>query len=307
MSTLQCNFRSLFLPSNRLLYLALFRVILGIVILTKILFLLPSLRFLHGPDGLLGEPQSFATSLGFVSHIFVSEHIYEFYAIYALFALMMIFGACGRMAIFFTILCGEIHSDLNWLLLDGGDNLLQFSVLYLAFADSFQYLSIQKSPPVTQEYSISNFLTNVAVAAIILHICLVYLISGLSKAHADVWYHGIAMYYILLSERFQGTTLNELFGKNALFNFIVCYTTIIWESTFPFAVFVRRLRIFVLLIGVLMHLSIFVLMMIQSFQFIYIFHYGFFFSDSELSAFLENIRTKFFRRSVRLTQADTAI
>lgn len=194
------------------------------------------------------------------------------------------------------IVCAEVHDDLNWLLLDGGDNLLQFSLLYLFFADSFQYLSLSKSARPRPEYAFSHFLTNIAVAAIIAHVCLAYLVSGLSKANAEVWNNGTAMYYILLNDRFRGTDwLNQTLANSVLFNFFVCYTTIIWESTFCFAVFVKRLRIPVLLMGIGMHLSIYILMMIQSFQTIYIFHYGFFFTDDEWLRFLANARARLTR------------
>jgi len=286
-------FRSLFLPCDRLFYLAVFRVLAGSIILCKILLLWPNTNFLFGAEGLIEYPADAATALGFIPQSVIRDNLLLFYIVYSSAAALMVLGIGRRWMVAAVCLTTDIHHDLCWFLLDGGDNLLQFSLLYLIFADSFNHLSLSKTVRPRQEYAISNFLTNIAVTAIIAHICLVYLCSGLSKAHAEVWYNGTAMYYILLAERFQGTkTWNALFGNSALFNVIVCYTTIIWESTFCFAVFVKRIRVPVLLMGVAMHLSIFVLMMIQAFQFIYIFHYGFFFTDDEWARFLDSARSR---------------
>jgi hypothetical protein len=297
-------FRSLFLPSNRLFYLSLFRVLLGIIILCKILFLWPSTNFLFGAGGLLEYPDESMTSLGGIPQWVIWDHLFLFYSAYGCATVCMLFGIGRRWMVAAVWIATEIHQDLCWVLLDGGDNLLKFSLLYLCFADSFSRFSYSISERPKQEYTISNLFTNLAVAAIIAHLCLVYLMSGLSKAHAEVWYNGTAMYYILLAERFRGTgSLNEFLANNSLFNVVVCYTTIIWESTFCFSVFVKRIRIPILLMGVAMHLSIFALMMIQSFQFVYIIHYGFFFTDDEWARFLASVRSRLPLEAVRRSLA----
>lgn len=288
------GFRSLFLPSDRLFYLSVFRVFAGIILLWKILVLWPCRDFLFGPKGVFEYPGAATTHLNFIPATLIRDHLSLFFVIYAIAAALMIFGIGRRWTMAVVIVAQEINNDLYWVLLDGGDNLLQFSVLYLFFADSFAHFSLSKSAPPKQEYAISHFMTNIAVAAIIGHLCLAYTISGLSKAHAEVWYNGTAMYYILGGERYQGTkTWNVLLANNAFFNVMCCYTTIIWESTFAFAVFVKKIRIPVLLMGVSMHSSIFVLMMIQTFQIIYVFHYGFFFTDAEWAGFLAMVRSRF--------------
>src|SRR5262249_593070 len=157
-----------------------------------------------------------------------------FYVVFAAATVMMLFGIGRRWTMAVVVVGLKIHDDLLWILLDGGDNLMQFSILYLFFADSFSYFSVFRTPPSTTVYKVSPLLTNVAVAAIIGHLCLAYMISGLSKAHAEVWYNGTALYYILLGERFQGTkVLNAVVANSVFLNAVGCYTTIIFESVFP--------------------------------------------------------------------------
>jgi hypothetical protein len=241
-------------------------------------------------DGLLGYPTSKQFTFNLIPHIAIVDNLTLFYASFVVALVLMMFGIGRRWTVAAVFVATKIHDDLLWVLLDGGDNLMQFSLMYLVLADSFQFFSVSKSKSQSQAYALSHLFTNVAVALIVGHLCLAYLISGLSKARAEVWFNGTAMYYILLSERFQGTQWNEFFGKSALFNVVVCYTTIIWEATFPFAVFARRLRGPVLMVGVAMHIGIFVMMMIHMFQIIFVFHYGFFFTDDEWARFIRKIR-----------------
>lgn len=285
-------FRSLFLPSDRLFYLAVFRVILAAIILLKIIFLWPNTQFLFAADGLYEYPDKLSKVFIFIPQSIIWDNLFLFYGLYASLAVCMLLGVgrCWTVALvwFFT----EIHQCLNWVLLDGGDNLVKFDLLYLIFADSFSYLSLKKTNHRKQGYSLFHFSTNIAVVAIISHLCLVYFVSGVSKAHAEVWYNGTAMYYILLGERFRGTDwLNDILAHNSFFNVTVCYTTILLETCFPFAVFVRKIRIPVLLMGVAMHSSIYFLMMIQTFQIVYIIHYGLFFTDDEWARFLGHLKS----------------
>lgn len=287
-------FRKLFLPSDRLVALAILRVLLVFVVLFKIVSLWPSHEFVFGEATLFDEPTSSSRILLVIPAKFVWDHAMAFYCFYSIAAIAMAFGIGRNFSAFAVYVCTEVSQNMTWLLCDGGDNLLKFSLLYLVAADSFSVLSLHRSSP-RSGYSLRNLFTNVAVALLIGHLCLVYLASGLSKAHAEVWYNGTAVYYIMNGERFQGTKFNELLGNNAYFCVLGSYGTIILESVFGFAVFVRILRIPTLIAGVMMHIGIFLFMMIHEFQAIYVFHYCLFFRDNELRGFAHRIQAMFSR------------
>src|SRR6202000_2334673 len=98
-------------------------------------------------------------------------------------------------------------------------------------------------------------------------------------------YHGTGLYYCLTLDRFKGTSYNEYLVQSSLFVTAATYMSMIWETAFPFVVLNKRLRIPVLLYGVMMHLGIYVFMMINAFSLYYIVNYGFYFNDSELLKF----------------------
>jgi hypothetical protein len=287
-------FRKLFLPSERLVALAMLRILLASVVLFKIVSLWPSHEFVFGEATLFDEPSSTTRILFVIPAKFVWDHAMAFYCIYSVAAIAMAFGIGRNFGALAVYVCTEVSQHMTWLLCDGGDNLLKFSLLYLVAADSFSVLSFNRSLP-RSGYSVRNLLTNVAVALLIGHLCLVYLASGLSKAHAEVWYNGTALYYIMNGERFEGTKYNELLGNSAIFCVLGSYGTIILESVFGFAVFVPRLRIPTLIAGAMMHIGIFLFMMIHEFQAIYMFHYFLFFRDSELRGYAHRIQAMFSR------------
>lgn len=140
---------------------------------------------------------------------FVRQNIQVFFILYAIVIMLYFFGVGKYFIAFLAFLFTAVFQQLNGILLNGGDNLLTFAMLYLCFTDSYQYFSIKKLAFQSKEITeISNFISNLAVLSIQLHLCLAYFVSGIFKVHADVWFNGVATYYIFNMERFMGTSLN---------------------------------------------------------------------------------------------------
>ena len=129
-----------------------------------------------------------------------------------------------------------------------------------------------------------------------MHLCLIYFISAIHKIHADVWFNGVATYYTFASERFGGTKYNKYLVQSGVFVTVTTYFTLLWELSFCFLVWVKKVRIYLLLGGALLHLGIYVFMMIHDFQILYIMVYGFFFTDDELKSYYNKFKAKFSRR-----------
>ena len=302
--------RVLFAPSSRSIYLAIFRVFVAVHILKKLFFAWPNAELLFSLDSFVAHYQD-VSYLG-IQIDFVREHVAWFFAIYGLLCVLMAFGIGKHITIFLVAFCTDIYQALNGYLLDGGDNLLKFAVFYLAMSNCYSWLSItQWKPRTATGRLLDNFFTRVSVFCLIVHICLVYMVAGLSKAHADVWYNGVAIYYIYMNERFMGTPWNPILGKNFLFTTIGSYFTIIWETCFAFGALNKRIRIPYLLMGVMMHVGIYVFMMIHEFQWFFVAHYGFFFSDKELrsawNSFLSRVSKFGFGRVHGKSTADLGV
>lgn len=271
----------LFSASNRQFYLSAFRVYLACHVLLKIALVMPYYDFAFGIEGLNPASGSLPIFFFFDQEI-IREQCFSIIALLSVLCVLMAFGVGKNAVVFLVFLLVEVLQRSNGFILNGGDNLLKFNLLYLSVCDSFSYLSTGSAQRRrSKESRLSNLLTNLGVASIILHLLLVYFVSAVSKIHSDVWFNGIAVYYIMNLDRFSGSALNSIIGQNEYLVTIGTYGTILLELVFPFAAFHRTLRFPLLFMGILLHLSIFYFMMIHEFQLLFIAHYGFFFSDQE--------------------------
>lgn len=141
---------------------------------------------------------------------------------------------------------------------------------------------------------LSNLLSNLGGYSVCLHFCLIYFISAINKIHADVWFNGIATYYILASERFQGTPWNLSIVQNGFFVTITTYGTILIELLFPFLVWYKSIKYYMLFFAFSLHLGIAIFMMLYDFQILFILVLGFFISNDEWQQIVS--KTKFLHK-----------
>ena len=236
--------------------------------------------------------------------LFFREYFYLFYSIYFLLIVFFLFGIGKRVTPFLLFLALGVIQTLSWLTLNGGDNLLKFVVLYFVFIDSYQKLSLVKTKKNNISYrnELSNILSNLGGYSLCIHFCLVYFISAIHKIHADEWFNGVATYYILASERFQGTPWNTTLVQNGVFVTLTTYGTIFIELFFPFLVWNKRLKFYFLFLAMSLHIGIAVFMMLYDFQILFIMILGFFISNEEwdkilirFKLLLNNIKAKYTR------------
>ncbi|CAM1343865.1 hypothetical protein [Tenacibaculum amylolyticum] len=235
----------------------------------------------------------------------VRENFNVFYSIYILLILLFLLGIGKRITVFFLFICIEITQNLAWITLNGGDNILKFAILYFIFIDSYSKYSITPLK-YKSEYSrqIGNLLSNLGGYSLCFHFCLVYLVSALHKINADVWFNGVATYYILGSERFRGTPWNVALVKNGFFVTLTTYGAVIIELFFPFLVWNKRFKFLLLIAAALLHLGIAIFMMLYDFQILFILILGFFITNKEwtiihqkISHNLYSLKTFFIKES----------
>jgi len=184
----------------------------------------------------------------------------------------------------------DLVQRLNVYVLNGGGNFLKFTLLYLCFVNSYHCFTLNKN--VKTASSISNYFSNVGVLCIKIHLCLIYFISAIFKINSNVWFKGVANYYILNLDRFKGTIINETISKNYIFVTLSTYLTMFWELSFPYLVWIKKLKIPFIIIGTLIHLGIYIFFMIHDFEILFIFTYILFFKDRELLQFKLSVTNK---------------
>jgi hypothetical protein len=225
---------------------------------------------------LVGKPTDY---WGYLDLEFLRHHHVVLACLTLMLAICFLFGIGRNITCILLFISIELLQRMNELPLNGGDNFLKYILLYLSFCNCYKYYCINNSD---YTYSIVNFMTNIGVYSIIIHLCIIYFISGISKLHSEVWYNGTAIYYILKNDRFMGTSINDNIISNGYWVTVITYTTMLWEVLFPFTVFNKQFKTTILTIGVGLHLGIYVFMMIHDFQWLFIGCYGLFFSDEQI-------------------------
>lgn len=255
------------------IYLPIFRVYIAFHIVKKIYINMGSISLIFGEENTTIDRH--IDNYSFLKSNFIFD-VPIIIQLTLLFAIFFGFGILKNFSAIMLFLCNVVINDTFSLFGNGGDNLLYFVLFYMIFTNSYSYFSICKY----KESYLSNLISNLGVYAIVFHLCLVYFISAMHKIHSDVWFNGVATYYILNIERFC-SPFNYLFCKNAFFIGFSTYFTILFETLFPFLIWFKSTRKIFLISGLMMHLGIYFFMMIYDFQILFMMIYGFFITNQE--------------------------
>jgi hypothetical protein len=87
------------------------------------------------------------------------------------------------------------------------------------------------------------------------HLCVIYFWSGISKLQGPSWWSGEAIWRVASNYEYQQVSLEWLAYVPWLYQ-VCTIGTWVWEISFPFLVWRREFKPFILSIGILMHLSI---------------------------------------------------
>ena len=282
-------------------YSSVFRIFICIHLVKDIISTWQYNALLYESKLFLPSTPSFILEMCSIKTEWIRNNFQWFITFYLILIVFYFFGIGKNITALFLFIFFEISQRLCYIILNGGDNLLKFIMLYMIFMDSYKYFSIKSKGQGANGTYITNVSSNIAGLSICIHLCLAYFLSGIHKIHADVWFNGIATYYTLSSERFRGTRWNLILAKNGLFVTLTTYATILIEICYSMLVWFRKTRPFVITAAVLLHLGIYVFMMIYDFQLVFIVVQGFFISNDQWLRFGRWIKSIF----IKLTSPET--
>ncbi len=96
---------------------------------------------------------------------------------------------------------------------------------------------------------------NIAIRLIQLHLCVIYLFSGLGKAMGETWWDGSAMWLAVANYEYQSIDLTWLADSPAILS-LFAHITVAWELSYPALVWPRLTRPLVVAMSVPIHLGI---------------------------------------------------
>ncbi|MBX5451830.1 MAG: HTTM domain-containing protein, partial [Thermogemmatispora sp.] len=118
-----------------------------------------------------------------------------------------------------------------------------------------------------------------------------YLISSLAKAQGVLWYQGTALYYVLRVSEFSLPAVSPLIYNNVLLSSLLTYATLLFQVAFPFLIWNKYTRPFMIIGAVLLHTAIAVVMGLFWFSATMISVDVIFFDDKSYQAFAQRCQS----------------
>ena len=97
--------------------------------------------------------------------------------------------------------------------------------------------------------------SNIATRLLQLHLCVIYLFGGISKARGQTWWDGTAIWYSVSNYEYQSLDMTWLSGYPRLFS-AMSHLTLFWELFYCALIWPRITRPFMLVIALALHAGI---------------------------------------------------
>jgi hypothetical protein len=161
-----------------------------------------------------------------------------------------VLASCAVMVGLFTRLSMSVGAILLWsfhvrneFILDGGDNLGRILLIFMCLMQTDR-LSVDRGLFRANRLSAYRATThNVCLAIILVQVSLLYLSASLSKVSGPLWQNGTALYYVIRREAYGNPhTLGHYDSSNYFLVTIATYGVVGIQLAFPFLVWVKRVR-----------------------------------------------------------------
>ena len=126
-----------------------------------------------------------------------------------------------------------------------------------------------------------------------IQVVIVYLCTGIFKLNGNLWQNGMALYYILQSDAYSFPTLMNIIKNNPWISFLGTYTAVAFQITFPYLIWFKNTKVFIITFGYAIHLGILFGMGLPTFGLMMCICYFLFFEDKwakNILSFISSIR-----------------
>ena len=277
-------------------YLSFLRVAISIWLLKEVVINWPAMDILYGPSTFVTLKSNLISRIPGGGLTLVRTYYLWVIVTYIIVILLNILGIGRWVTALLLFLMVDFLEKMNTSFVNGGDKMVRLILLYMIFANSYQYFVLYKNKKeISEKGELKNLISNLAAVSIMLQLCIAYFGSGIAKINDTFWLNGEATYYALSMERFVGTPLNKYIVQQKWIDYITNYGTIVFELLFPLLIWVKKMRKPLLAAGIIFHLCIYIFMMIYGFEIVFILIYGLFLPNKMLADFSQKIKS-FFRK-----------
>lgn len=277
-------------------YLSFLRVAISIWLLKEVVINWPAMDILYGPSTFVTLKSNLISRIPGGGLMLVRTYYLWVIVTYIIVILLNILGIGRWFTALLLFLMVDFLEKMNTSFVNGGDKMVRLILLYMIFANSYQYFVLYKNrKEVAEKEELKNLISNLAAVSIMLQLCVAYFSSGIAKINDTFWWNGEATYYALSMERFVGTPLNKYIVQQKWIDYLTNYGTIIFELFFPILIWIKKMRKPLLIAGVIFHICIYIFMMIYGFEIVFILIYGLFLPNKMLVDFSQRIKSFFWK------------
>jgi hypothetical protein len=166
----------------------------------------------------------------------------------------------------------------------GLDMIATFFLFYLSFAKT--------DARANRKEDWSTMLTSVALRLCQIQVCIIYAFSGWEKLKGMSWWKGEAIWTVFANAQIIRWQMNWVSHLPIVIT-IATYMTLLWEIYFPALIWVRRLRPWILVGGIALHLAIGLVVFIPYFSALMMLTYVCFLTPEESQKISRRIKPLF--------------
>lgn len=158
--------------------------------------------------------------------------------------------------------------------LTGGDYLLNQFLFFSIFIQT-GFANV-----VNWKNHFKTFLHNFGVSAVLLQVCYVYVVSGITKLYDQDWMNGEAVAMISQIDHYSLSS-RLTFDVNSIFAKILNYLVILYQLMFPVLIWITKIKKPLIIFGIIIHLYIAIVMGLVNFGLLMLIAYVYFWPSKE--------------------------
>jgi len=260
----------------------LFRIAFFSWVLFQTLLLIPYANDIMSPEAFILRKKFNSSMLHWFTnlstHPLIHPHFIFFIVAQIVLATLGILGRSLRITIFLTWFTTLNINTLSYIVTDGGSNISELIFFYMLFMNTSGVPIKEKHDGIIRNILIG--LNNIAFMIAKIQIVIVYLCTGIFKLNGNLWQNGMALYYILQSEAYSLPTLMNIIKNHPWISFLGTYTAVSFQITFPYLIWFKKTKGYIIALGCAIHMGIFFGMGLPTFGLMMCISYILFFENS---------------------------
>jgi hypothetical protein len=278
--------------------IGIYRIFYGLLVIADLVLLYGDWLVWYGTHGLVTTDTYIKISGGVSLNLLLimpqtDAWVQAFFWVFLLFAVFLTAGFMSRFSSVVVFLCLGSIQRRNWYILHSGDTLLMATGFFLIFAPTGAAISIDRLLRIWhgKEGPENRLYSPWAQRMLQIQTSMVYISTFCWKTLGAQWMDGTALYYTMRLAEFQRFPVPAL--ENGILLRLATWSTLFVEFAAGVLVWIRKLRYWILLLGVCLHLSIEYSMNIPLFQWIIMAGYINFVDPADLTRFWSWLRRRF--------------